>query len=256
MRQAGAVCVAEGDVLGPRLRRRPQAFRRVAGVLAPGIEEVLGVVDDALALAAAEGHRLGDHRQVLLTADLGHLLEVKCPGLADQGHDRRKASDQHRQRIVVLGGDVAAAGHAEGADGGVCQRVGGEQLEQLHLLRVGAWEAGLDVVHAEPVQGLGDVQLLARRERHALSLHAVPQGRVVELHLVHLMPSWFRGYGREAFRPGRAQARCRLPLGGSGGGNSPACLESLHQLVTLLSSSTGAGCSTKSSHSRYSSARP
>jgi hypothetical protein len=49
-RQAGAVGVAEGDVLGAGRDRRPQAVERVAGILTPGVEEVLGVVDDALAM--------------------------------------------------------------------------------------------------------------------------------------------------------------------------------------------------------------
>ena len=50
--QAGAVGVAEGHVLGPGRGRGPQALERVAAVVAPGVEEVLGVVDHALALGA------------------------------------------------------------------------------------------------------------------------------------------------------------------------------------------------------------
>ena len=67
-RQAAAVGVAEGDVLGPGLGRGPDAFERVAGVVAVAVEEVLGVEDRPLALLAAEGDRVGDHRQVLLGA--------------------------------------------------------------------------------------------------------------------------------------------------------------------------------------------
>ena len=70
-RQAAAVGVAEGDVLGAAVDRRPQALERVAGVVAVAVEEVLGVVDDPLALLAAEADRVGDHRQVLLAARPG-----------------------------------------------------------------------------------------------------------------------------------------------------------------------------------------
>ena len=68
VRQARAVGVAERQVLGPGLGGRAQALERVAGVVAPAVEEVLGVVDHPLARGAQEGDRLGDHRQVLLAA--------------------------------------------------------------------------------------------------------------------------------------------------------------------------------------------
>ena len=48
--QAGAVGVAERHVLGPGGDRGAQALERVAGVVAVGVEEVLGVVDHPLAL--------------------------------------------------------------------------------------------------------------------------------------------------------------------------------------------------------------
>ena len=47
-RQAGAVRVAEGDVLGAGRDRRSQAVERVGGVLPPGVEEVLRVVTTRL----------------------------------------------------------------------------------------------------------------------------------------------------------------------------------------------------------------
>src|ERR1700743_3873041 len=71
------------------------------GALAVRVEEVLGVVDDPLAALAAEGDRLGDHRQVLLARDLGHLLQVEAPGLADQGDHRREGARQGQERRVL-----------------------------------------------------------------------------------------------------------------------------------------------------------
>ena len=53
--------------------------------------------------------------------------------------------------------------------------------EQLVVLGVGAGPAGLDVVHAERVELLGDAELVVDRERDALELRAVAQRRVVDL---------------------------------------------------------------------------
>src|SRR5580692_8686873 len=54
-----------------------------ATAAAVAAEEVLGVVDDALAGADEEGDRLLDHAQVLVAVDLDDLLEMQHPGLAD-----------------------------------------------------------------------------------------------------------------------------------------------------------------------------
>ena len=186
-RQARAVGVAQGDVLGPGGGRGAQALERVARVVAPGVEEVFGVVDDPLPLRPAEVDRVDDHRQVLLARDLGHLLQVKAPRLADERADRRERGDQHAQGVVLLGRDPAAAGHAERADGRVLEIDAGEQAEELLLLGVGAREARLDVVDAEAVERLDDAHLLGRRQGHPLSLHAVAKGGVVELNGGHVM---------------------------------------------------------------------
>ena len=53
--------------------------------------------------------------------------------------------------------------------------------EELVVLRVRAGPAGLDVVDAEPVELLGDAQLVVDGERDALELRAVAQRRVVDL---------------------------------------------------------------------------
>ena len=41
-------------------------------------------------------------------------------------------------------------------------------------------KAGLDQVDAEVVERVRDTDLLVDRERHALALHAIPQGRVID----------------------------------------------------------------------------
>src|SRR4051795_5529776 len=191
---AGAIRFAERDVLGPGIGRGAHAFQRVPGVVPVAIEEVLGVVDHALACVGEIRDRVSDHRQVLLAAHLGDLLEVEAPGLADQGHHGREAIGQQPQSFVLGRLGVPAPGHAEGADGGLLEIDFSQHLEELELLRVGPGEAGLDEVDAELVE-LGDhADLLLRGEGHALALHAVAQSRVVEEYLSHrCLSSWTNG---------------------------------------------------------------
>ena len=89
--QRGAVGVAQRDVLGARLDGRAQAAQRVVAVARPGVEEVLGVVDHPLALAAQERHGVGDHAQVLLGVHARDLLQVQRPGLAHQRAHRARS---------------------------------------------------------------------------------------------------------------------------------------------------------------------
>ncbi len=195
MRERGAVRVAERHVLGTGRDRRAQALERVGGVVSPGVEEVLGVIDNALPLGPAEVDGVHDHVEVLLARDLRHLLEMKAPGLADERHDGRERGDEHAQRVVLGSGDAAPTGHAEGADGRGLESDRGEQLEELLLLRVRRGEAGLDVVDAEPVEGFDDAHLLGGGEGHALPLHAVAEGGVVEMNGEWSLVTPFRRYG-------------------------------------------------------------
>jgi hypothetical protein len=179
--QRGPVRVAQDDALGAAGDRRAQAAQRVGAVVAPPVEEVLGVVDDALALRHEERDGLLDHREVLVAPDADDLLEVQPPGLADDRADRREAVGQDAQGRVGVRRHVAAPGHPERRDlrGGEALRR--QQAEQLLLLGVRGREARLDEVHPEPVEGVRHPQLLGRGERQALALHPVAQGGVVQL---------------------------------------------------------------------------
>ena len=68
---------------------------RVVAVVGVAVEEVLGVVDHALARADEEGDRFGDHPQVLVAIDLDDLVEVQRPGLAHERADRGEAVSEH-----------------------------------------------------------------------------------------------------------------------------------------------------------------
>ena len=55
-----------------------------------------------------------------------------------------------------------------------------QALEELELLRVRGREARLDHRHAELVEDARDAHLLLDGQRHALPLHPVAQGGVVD----------------------------------------------------------------------------
>jgi hypothetical protein len=180
-RQRRAVRVAQAHSVGAGVRRRAQALERIGRVVAEPVEEVLGVVDDALAGGSEERDRLGDHREVLIAVDAHDLLEVQRPRLADDRADRGERARQDPHPLVLVGRHAAPARHPERGDLRPVERLAREQLEQLELLGVRRREAGLDQVHAQLVEAMRDAQLLVRGQRHPLTLHPVAQGRVVEL---------------------------------------------------------------------------
>jgi hypothetical protein len=181
VRQRRAVRVAQADRVRAAAHGRLEAGERVGAVVAEAVEEVLGVVDHALARRGEERDRFLDHRQVLAAVDAHDLLQVQRPRLADDRADRGEAAGEDPQAVVLVGAHAAAAGHAERRDLRVVEVLAREQLEELELLRVGRGEARLDQVHAELVEAMGDPRLLVRGQRHPLALHPVAQGRVVEL---------------------------------------------------------------------------
>ena len=125
---------------------RPQG---VVGVVLEAVEEMLGVVDHLAAVRRAEGDRVGDHPQVLVERDAEDLVDVQVPALADDRDDRRAGVDQGLHADVVLGGDVAAPGHAEGGDPGVLQLEVADRAEVGGVLGVGERITALDVVEAQ-----------------------------------------------------------------------------------------------------------
>ena len=180
VRQARAVRVAQSDVLGTGLERRVEAQERVLGVVAVAVEEVLGVVDDALALRAQDRR---PSRRSAARFSCGSVLMTFSTCSFQVLPTRVQTGAKDSPRSVSAGSSaaahVAAAGHAEGADRRVVEALALEQLEQLRLLRVGARKAGLDEVDAEVVERVRDAQLLAGGEGHALALHAVAESGVV-----------------------------------------------------------------------------
>ena len=184
-RQRATVGVAQHDPLGPRVGRGPCAVKRIAGIFGEAVEEVLGVEQHALALSDEERDRLADHLQVLLARDAHDLLDVQDRGLSDERAHRREGLRQDPQPLVCISGHLAAACHPERDDLGVIEMLVGEKPEQLLLLRIRRWKAGLDHVHAQRVERVHDAKLLISGEAHAAAAHPVAQGGVVELDVGH-----------------------------------------------------------------------
>ena len=126
---------------GARFGGRGHAAQRVLAVVAPGVEEVLGVVHDALALRREEPHRLVDHAQVLVAAHADDLAQVQAPRLADDGDGGREDLGQHAQVLVGLGRDALAPGHAEGDQLRADEPLARHAPEELDLLGVRGREA-------------------------------------------------------------------------------------------------------------------
>ena len=194
--QARAVGVAERDVLrarrrpprsgtrarsrSPRARRRRSARRRRR----PACRCARQKLTESMIIARFSS------RDTLVT-----FSRWSAQVLPTRQTTGAKEADERAQAGVLLGGDPASAGHPERARSRSCsKRSPREQLEELRLLRVRAGEAGLDEVDAEPVEGVDDAHLLGGGERHALPLHAVAEGGVVEL-----VPGsrWFLSSSRE-----------------------------------------------------------
>src|SRR3954451_3287309 len=132
---------------------------------------------------------------------------MKAPRLADERADRCEALGELAKSRILLGGDAAAARHAERAHLGALELHAAQQREQLRVLGVRTDEPGLDQVDAQPVERLHHPRLLGCRQGHPLSLHAVTQGRVVELYLRTL--SQVDAFPME----GRAEIGAAMPRG-------------------------------------------
>ena len=93
-----------------------------------------------------------------------------------------KQSASTRSAGVLLGRGVAPAGHAEGGDLGVGEALAARAARTARApsgSRTGSRPRS--TCDAELVELVRDAQLLGGRQRHALALHAVAQGGVVEL---------------------------------------------------------------------------
>ena len=183
-RQAPAVGVAEDEAVHALLGRaleHPQAELRVRP---EPVEEVLGVEEDLEPEALQVGDRVRHHRHALVERGAERLRHVVVPALPDDADRAGPRLDEMAQGVVGVDLALGASGHPEGDEraGREVQLVA-RPAEQLVVLRVRARPARLDVVDAEPVELLGDAELVVDRQRDPFELRAVAQRRVVDLDL-------------------------------------------------------------------------
>ena len=183
--QRAAVRVAEHQSRRTGLRGTFENPQAELGVAAVAVEEVLGVVEHRAPFGSEELDGVGHHRDALVERGLQRFEHVIVGCLSDDAHRARVRIEQVAQRVVGIDLALRATGRAERDEGARVQReVARRAREQLVVLRIGARPTGFDVVDAEPVELLGDAQLVVDGERDALELAPVAQRRVVHLDLL------------------------------------------------------------------------
>ena len=205
VRHRPPVGVAEHEGGGALLDRTLEHAQAELGVALVAVEEVLGVEEHDSALAAEEPHRVGDHGDALVECGLECLEDVVVPALADDAHGAGAGLEEVAEGVVGVDLAELAPRRAEGHQRArvEAQLVAGPP-EELVVLGVGARPAALDVVDAQPVELLGDAQLVVDGEGDALQLAAVAEGGVEDLDGLdpvsrHVRPSPCTGRSR----PGR-----------------------------------------------------
>ena len=104
---------------------------------------------------------------------------MQIPALTDQRDHRSLGSQQSLDVGVVLRLGAFFQGGAKSGDFRFLELHLAGALEESLIFGVRAGPAALDVMHAELVQPLGNLQLVIDGIRDALALGAVTQGRVI-----------------------------------------------------------------------------
>ena len=193
VRHHAAVGVAQRDQVGAGPHGRADDFQGIVRVGPVAVEEVLGVEEDALAVALQVGDGVPDHLEVLLEGGPQGEKDVPVVTLGDKGHDRRARFAQRGDLGVVGRLHAGPAGRAERGELRVPEvQFGDGAAEELGVLRDRAGPAALDEADTELVQLPRDDELVGHAEVQALLLRAVSQGRVVDVKGVvqHRIFSW------------------------------------------------------------------
>ena len=181
VRQRGAVGVAQRHVLRAGLVGGAHAAQRVVAVAAPGVEEVLGVVDrpacppptrKATESAIIRRFSSGSTRTTFSRCS-DHVLPTSVQTGAKQEASSRSAGSSSAR-------DVAPARHPERAHVGArsARPRGARRAPPPSGSRPGSRPRSKR--DAEVVEQVRDAHLLLGRERHPLPLHPVAQGGVVD----------------------------------------------------------------------------
>ena len=116
-------------------------------------------------------------------------------GLAENRHDRGLRLEQQAHLVVGFHGGGLLAGGPKGGEPGVFEFFPPGLGKKLDVLGIAARPAALDVMDAEGIELLGDAEFVQHRKVDALTLGAIPQGRVIDFNLwFHKLPAITDGY--------------------------------------------------------------
>ena len=180
--QRATVGVAQdqaGGVVGRCGLEHPERVLRIRLV---AVEEVLGVEEHPEPGVVEEPHRVRHHGDALVECRLQGFGHMEVPALADDARRAGTGVDQRPQRRVVVGPTERSTGRTERDELGPRQvELLGGATEELLVLRVRLGVSALDPVDSQPVELLGDAQLVLDAERDALELGTVAQGGVEDV---------------------------------------------------------------------------
>ena len=179
-----AVGVAQHDGLGTGHRRRFHDAQAELGVAFEAVKEVFGIEEHPLALGDQVLDRIGHHRHTLVEGGLQRLGDVVVPALPDDADDLGAGGNEVREGRITVDLALRSTSGTKRHEGRRRQvEFGLGPLEELVVLRVGARPTTLDERNTEAVELLGDAQLVVDRQRNALQLTSVAEGRVVDVDL-------------------------------------------------------------------------
>ena len=113
MGQRPTVCVAEDDDIRSIALRHIQRFEGVGLIGFVSIEEMLGVVNDFLAVLLKMENRVSDDFEVFLFGHMERLFHVEEPRLAENCDDRSLCVEQGFNVRIFAHGILRAARAAE-----------------------------------------------------------------------------------------------------------------------------------------------
>src|SRR5574341_747657 len=120
--------------------------------------------------------------KILIWCGLEDFGDMQSPGLANDRADRGVRVEQSLDIGIVSGLAASPAGRAKGSHQSVLPVEVADALEELGIFGIGAGPAAFDKGDAKLVEAPDDAKLIIAGEGDALTLGAVPQGRIIDLH--------------------------------------------------------------------------
>ena len=184
-RQCPAVGIAQHNAIRSGLFGRQNGFQSIFRVTFISIKKMFGIVNHLTLVFLKIGDRIGDHFQILLEGSAQHVSNVKVPALSKDSYRGSFRSDQFFEILIFCGLNFSAAGRTERGDRRVLPLAAFDALEIFLILRIGTRPSALDVMDAQFIEFLGDLDLVLHCKRDPLGLGTVAQCRIVYGYLCH-----------------------------------------------------------------------